>query len=113
MTAASVRPSPHKYVQRHRCWSRKWQAPLFVHARGELLTLRLLHCCRWLAATGTDGNLWKYWGDAVRADGEQGGAAARLLAAGASAGEFEWEVVEGPDWQGPIWVKKQPASPKL
>ena len=60
---------------------------------------------------GTDGQLWKYWGDAVRADGEQGGAAARLLAAG--AGEFEWAVAEGPEWQGPIWVKKQPTSPKL
>ena len=108
MTAASVRLSPPMYMQRHRCWSRKWQhwqAPLSVHARGELLTLRLLHCC-----LGTNGNLWKYWGDAVRADGEQGGAAARLLAAGAGAGEFEWEVAEGPDWQGPIWVKKQPAK---
>ena len=70
-----------------------------------MLTLRLLHCC-----LGTNGCLWKYWGDAVRADGEQGGAAARLLAAGAGAGEFEWEVAEGPDWQGPIWVKKQPAK---
>ena len=79
----------------------------------SLLALVPVQLLVWLAAAGTDGNLWKYWGDAVRADGEQGGAAARLLAAGASAGEFEWEVVEGPDWQGPIWVKKQPASPKL
>ena len=48
--------------------------------------------------------------DEARTSRQQGGAAARLLAAGAGAGEFEWVVAEGPGWQGPVWVKKQPAK---
>lgn len=58
---------------------------------------------------GTNGDLWKYWGDAVRGDGKHGGAAAELLAGRGQP--TEWEVVDGPDWQGPIWVQK--VSPKL
>eukprot|EP01051_Picozoa_sp_SAG22_P009068 SAG22_NODE_729_length_7596_cov_20.310924_1_plen_72_part_00 len=55
---------------------------------------------------GSDGDLWKYWGDAVRADGKPGGgAAAALLASGRAppGRKGEWKVAAGPDWQGPIW----------
>jgi hypothetical protein len=57
------------------------------------------------ACAGTDGNLWKYWGDAVRCDGRQGGAAAELLT---GRGQLtQWHAVDGPDWQGPIWTRQR------
>ena len=63
---------------------------------------------------GSDGDLWKYWSDAVRDDdggtaGGGGGAAAALLAGGGDRSR-EWEVVDGPEWLGPVWRCTRPSA---
>ena len=73
----------------------------------------------------SDGNLWKYWSDAMQSDTDGddqptattaatrggGGGAMKAMAAAVAAspwlprGGARWEPTAGPEWQGPVWAK--------